>query len=418
MIDSPYRQEAEPRPPGGASIVLTPRGNAICNETNVMLVLEQDVEFAGNIYFDEVRQCVMARRLGDAEYSPYSEEYELHILQYLQTLYEMHSLRTTHVNNAAKTIGYKYKRNPLQEWLSSLEWDGQERISGLFLDYFGAQHNLYMTKVSRNAMIGLVARAMKPGCKLDTMFILEGEQGMNKARALEALGGDYYAEVLASTDNKDFLMALRSAWVVEMAELSSMTRSDSSRIKAALSSRIDRYRPPYGRTIETVPRTCVLFGTTNEDAYLRDETGARRFLPVKIKRACDPDAITADRDQLFAEAVDCYRQGEKWWDPPAGAREEQAERYDVGPMHSRLVAYLNGDPLGDSDSSYFEAEHLGTRIEVTMDEVLEKVYRMEVSKRDRRASTDAARELRHLGYRRVSKRDDKGRVTKVYRLPE
>jgi predicted P-loop ATPase len=192
-------------------------------------------------------------------------------------------------------------------------------------------------------LIAAVARIMEPGCKADHIVILEGEQGTLKSTALDVMFRPYFSDDLSEFGSKDSRIEMNGVWCLELAELTSMRRADVERVKAFASRRIDRFRPSYGRHVIEAPRQCVLIGTTNGDSYLKDESGARRFWPLRCGRI-DIDLLARDRDQLWGEATSLYRAGEPWWltdlKDIAAARAEQDDRY-IGDAWSDVIgAYV------------------------------------------------------------------------------
>jgi predicted P-loop ATPase len=190
-----------------------------------------------------------------------------------------------------------------------------------------------------------VARIYQPGAKVDCCLILEGEQGTLKSTALRTIGGDFFTDDIADLGSKDAAMQTRGVWLIEIAELDSMTRSEVGRIKAFMSRATDRFRPPYGKRLVESPRQCIFAGSVNHNTYLRDETGGRRFWPVACSKI-DINSLSRDRDQLLAEAVFRYRAGSVWWldskELNQDAAQQQSARYDPDPWQEIIQPWLKG----------------------------------------------------------------------------
>ena len=227
-----------------------------------------------------------------------------------------HSKRGFNVSNVTAAVMSAARANcfhPVREYLAKLEWDGEFRLKKLLSFYFNVPDNHYTQEVGRRWMVSAVARVQKPGCKVDTMLIIEGAQGKKKSTALSALvGADWFADTKLDLGKVDAYQALRGKWVIEMAELDAMKNQELTRIKAFLTSSKDSYRPSYGKRTRDFPRQTVFAGTTNEDKYLQDLTGNRRFWPVAAGEI-RVDDIARDRDQLWAEACQAYQGGACWW---------------------------------------------------------------------------------------------------------
>jgi hypothetical protein len=198
------------------------------------------------------------------------------------------------VGAAIQTVAQKRPFHPVREYLNALKWDREPRIDTWLSRYLGVAENTYSKAVGAAWLISAVARVMKPGTKVDTALILEGKQGIGKSSALRILGGEWFTDDLADMGSKDSKMQSMGAWIIELAELSSMTRSEVERVKNFMGMEVDSFRPPYGRNTIDVPRQCVYAGSTNRDDYLLDQTGNRRFWPVHCAGAFDLQHLRAD----------------------------------------------------------------------------------------------------------------------------
>jgi predicted P-loop ATPase len=201
--------------------------------------------------------------------------------------------------------------HPVQDYLNSLQWDGWPRIDEWLSTYGGAKKTHYVCAVSKLILVAAVRRIRKPGSKFDEMPIFESMQGKDKSSALKILAveEDWFGDDLPLTaDSKKLIEQTRGRWIVEVADLSGMRKADIEHLKASLSRAVDRSRLSYGRMTTEKRREFVVVGTTNEECYLRDLTGNRRFWPVKTP-AFDLASLKRDRDQLWAEAAVCEAEG-------------------------------------------------------------------------------------------------------------
>jgi predicted P-loop ATPase len=302
---------------------------------------------------------------------------------------------------AIETVARDRLFHPVREYLDALAWDKSPRLDNWLVQYLGAADNAYVRAVGPRWLISAVARIYRPGCKADCILILEGPQGARKSSALKVLAEPWFADRLSDLASKDAAMETRGVWVIEVAELDSMTRAEVSTIKAFMSRTHDRFRPPYGKRLVDLARQCVFAGSINpEGGYLKDATGGRRFWPI----ACGTvhlEALSQDRSQLWAEARERFRRGEPWWletrELDQLAAEQQTQRYQ-GDAWEELIAEWLENNIQWSDHGYYErVRHSIPRNQplhdVSVREVLEQAIGLE---RGRWTQSDQNRVVRCL----------------------
>jgi predicted P-loop ATPase len=275
----------------------TKSGAPRCNAVNVLVALNNDKRL-GVFSFDEMARQVLitqseTRQLTDIDI--------IDLTVCLQGL-GLFSLSTATVQEAVQDFAAQHTVHPVRNYLDGQSWDGQPRTCVFLPRYFGVESSPYAAAIGQMFLISMVARIFKPGCQADYMLVLEGPQGIGKSTACKILGGRWFSDQLPDLHNKDVSVHLRDRWLIEIAEMHAITRAETTLLKSFITRPVEIFRPPYGRNTVHEPRQCVFIGTSNKDTYLRDETGGRRFWPVKCG-SIDLDALAADRDQLLAEAV-------------------------------------------------------------------------------------------------------------------
>lgn len=237
--------------------------------------------------------------------------------------------------------------HPVREYLDDCadHWDGVDRLTQFAAMYLGAEDSDYARRVIPMFLISMVARIYEPGCKVDHMLVLEGRQGAMKSSVCRVLGGKYFSDALPDIEKagKDISIHLRGKWLIEVSEMHAMNRAETAQLKAFITRPIEQFRPPHGRLEVIEPRQCVFIGTTNKDAYLRDDTGGRRFWPI-VCGTIDPTGLARDRDQIFGEAVHRFRAGQHWW-PDRDFEQthilpQQENRYEADAWEDAIAAYV------------------------------------------------------------------------------
>ena len=303
--------------------------------------------------------------------------------------------------DAVRFVARENTFNAVRDYLNGLTWDKTRRLSLMMSRGFGTPSDRYHIRAGRNMLISMVARGLDPGCQVDEAIVLEGDQGLRKTSAFRIIGGPHFKELTAHPNSKDFEQQLQGAWLGEFAELNALRRpEDINRLKQFVTCREDHLRLPYDRVVSDLPRRTVLCGSTNEDSWLHDPTGGRRFIPVKVG-AIDLAWLSTNRDQLFAEAVALYKAGRKWWVyPKAATLAEQEARAAEDPWTDAVRRYLCG------------------RAEVDASDILNHVLQIPTERQTKAHSTRAGITLKRLGCKaQAMRRGAGGRRSRPWVVP-
>lgn len=258
--------------------------------------------------------------------------------------------RAENVRDAVTQLCLESAFHPIREMLNTLIWDGVSRVDNWLASYMGADDTPLSRAIGKMMLVAAVRRVREPGVKFDTIMILEGKQGTGKSTALRVLAGpgNHSDNELLTLDTKAQMEAMEGVWIYELSEMSGLNKGEVERMKAFASRDVDRARMAYGRFSESRPRQTIFVGTTNEQKYLKDRTGNRRFLPIKTGKI-DLETLARDRDQLWAEAAQLEALGESITLPEALweiAAAEQSERLEEDPWLEKLAS-VRGQAAGD-----------------------------------------------------------------------
>jgi predicted P-loop ATPase len=353
----------------------------VCNLDNICKILERWDVVRGRFWRDEFSKKICTDWNGDTR--EWSDSDDRMLTREIQSTLEMPKCSIETVHESVQLVAAQNIRNPLSDFLEKCgaQWDGVNRLQTWLPRVFACESTPYTQAVGRCWLISMVARALQPGCKVDTMPILEGGQGVGKSTALQVLGGQWFTECHESITSKDFFGVLNGKWLIEISEMHSFNRVEKERIKGIISCQVDRYRAPYGRNTTDYPRSCVFAGTTNRSDWNQDETGARRFWPVECGSSVDVTWLRENRAQLLGEAVKRFRAGESWWDVDRDLQEaECVKRLSQDTWQEELLREL------DSSRAY------------TVRQILTEIIKVEMSKQDRRMELRVQECLRRLGW--------------------
>ncbi|MEI7893150.1 MAG: virulence-associated E family protein, partial [Myxococcales bacterium] len=284
----------------------------------VILLLERDADLAPVLAFNELSNNVQARTpwpWPHSEIGDVTNATDLLLGKYLTDTYGLPSIARAALTEAIQTVAHTRRFHPIREHLQGLNWDGKSRIDKWLVHVLGESPETlkpamleYLQIAGRCWLLGMVNRVMRPGCKFDYCPVLEGAGGLRKSTMVEILAGsDFYSDTPFEVGRgKEAQEQVQGLWLYEIAEMTHFSKAEVGAIKAFISSKVDRYREAYGATLSKFARQCVLVGTTNENTYLRDRTGNRRFWPIPVKHVINTEWLAKYRDQLLAEAYALY----------------------------------------------------------------------------------------------------------------
>lgn len=334
-----------------ADLEYTKSGKLLSNISNIILILENDPALAGKISHDLFSgfDAVRGGLPWNAKAEEWSDRDDANLRVWLEKNYDVTGKEK--INDAMAAVLTRHSFHPIRDYLNGLTWDGVPRLERLIIDYLGAADTGLNRAMTRKHFVAAVARIFKPGTKYDQCLIMTGPEGVGKSTLLSIMGGKWFNDSITTTEGKEGMDQLRRSWIIELGELSSIKRSDVESVKAYLSKCVDIYRAAYDRRAAAHPRQCIFCGTTNEANFLKGDTGNRRFWVIAVdpslrKKEDWRGAIVADRDQLWAEAVHYYRQGEALYlsgDLEREASKMQAEFNDDNddPIVGMLNNYLD-----------------------------------------------------------------------------
>ena len=333
-----------------ATLRFTEKGTLAATIENVVIILRNDPALRGALALNEMdhnivtRQSLPWREVHGS--SQWTDADDAALRFYLERTWGLSS--KDKIFDAVNVVAGENAFHPVRQYLNDCTWDGVPRVDTLLIDYLGAEDNDYTRAVTRKTMAAAVARIYRPGCKFDYMLTLRGRQGLGKSALIAKLGGEWFSDTFSTMQGKEAYEQVLGVWIMEVGELAGMRKAEAETIKLYISKQADRFRPAYGRRLQEFPRQCIFVGTTNETEFLRDTTGNRRFWVVDTPN--DPqksmwDDLTPDAiRQVWAEAVEIFKQGEKLYLTPAleaEARRIQAAYEEENPKAGLVAEYLD-----------------------------------------------------------------------------
>lgn len=317
---------------------------------NLTIILENDPNLKG-VVFNQLLDGMEIK--GEVPWKHPSKFWrdadDAQLISYVDAHYGTFSARNYDI--AVTKVADDRAYHPIREFIESLpEWDKVPRVDTLLVDYLGAGDTAYVRAVTRKTLCAAISRVLRPGCKFDSMLVLNGPQGVGKSTLIAKLAGEWFSDSLNLGDTKDKTAAekLQGYWILEIGELAGLKKAEVETLRSFLSRQNDIYRAAFGKRATPHLRQCVFFGTTNaESGYLRDTTGNRRFWPVKTPGNGKKQSWNLTHEeilQIWAEALVYVRQGEKLYlsaEMDALAKDEQREAMESDEREGLVREYLD-----------------------------------------------------------------------------
>lgn len=343
-----------------AELARDQKGNIVSSAPNVILILEHDPALKDRIAMNDfvhrviIRDSLPWRSVDRGEY--WTDADDASLRNYLYSVYGIKG--TGIIGDAWSEVAVKYAFHPIKEYLNSLNWDGNERIETIMIEYLGAEDSDCVRTFTRKILVAAVTRIYRPGVKFDYCVVLVGPQGVGKSYMIKKLGKEWHSDSLMTVKGKEAYEQLQGAWIIEMAELTATKKVDVEAVKHFISKAEDTFRVAYGRHNETFKRQCVFFGSTNDYDFLNDPTGNRRFLPITVhsggRKNMWVDLTEDEVDQIWAEAKVLFEQGES-----LALSKEIEEKAQV-----IQAAHTQENPISESIRAYLETPVLANWYEL------------------------------------------------------
>jgi len=354
-----------------------PTGRYRKNKNNLYIILRRDRRWRGRIWLNAFSNTL---KIDDRDYR---DTDDTRISLWVSRAYGL-EFGEAAISATVQLIGEENKRNPLIEWLDSTEWDGINRLHSWIVEATDCEDTDLNKAMAEKWMIQAIARAYSPGCKADCVLILAGAQGAGKSTLFRTLATEnFFADTPLDIGSPNSYSQIQRAWIYEVAELDSVRRSANSATKAFLSAQEDNYRPAYGRHAITVKRHVVFAGTTNESQFINDMTGSRRYWPIKVNEV-NLQWIKDNRDQLWAEAIVAFKNGETWYLD----KDMDTARHDSSKI------YRQDDPWMEPIANYLMLQQGYITMTLIMEEGL-KIERGRMNRRDEMRIAEILRELQY-----------------------
>lgn len=396
-------------PPSWRTMLLRKDDRLIDCRENVYLMLRHHPAWDGVIGADAFAKRVMKRKPTPwgGQVGEWEETDTLRLGMWLAQEERLLVRSSENIAAAVNWCAADQQFHPVMDYLESLHWDGVSRLDDWLTDYLGVRRTEYVMLVGRFFLVSMVARIYRPGCVVRAMPIFEGGQFQGKSTALRILGGPWFGDTTLDLNNKDAYQLIQGCWLYEVAELDAFNRAETTRIKSFISSTKDRFRAPYERAPRDWLRQTVFGGSTNQDEYFKDQTGNTRYWPLRVMEEgpIELDKLSAMRDQLFAEAVVCFKRGDRWHPTQDEQRRlfepEQDEREIMDLWEPIIRRYLKGL----------------TQRQVTATDIIQDCLKIDAGKIDgtRSMSTRIGVVMKRLGWHK--KRSSSGSREYYYERP-
>ena len=314
---------------------------------NIELIFNNDPNLKGLVGFNEFKFGLPELRKktpwNRVPSDVWSDSDDANLRVYLAKVYGLHNwamikdqLTIAMENNAF---------DPVKEYIESTKWDGVARCESLFIKYLGAEDTEYVRVITRKMLVAAIARVYRPGCKFDYMVTLVGPQGIGKSLLIYKLGHGWTSDTLPDVKTEKAFDALQGIWLMEIGELAALKKTDRESIKLFISKTEDTYRKAYARNTSVNKRRCIFIGTTNDDAFLSDSTGNRRFLPIdvhedKVETAVWDGLDEAEISQIWAEAKTLFDNGENIMEMPGEVRKEATAKQEAHSIDNPLIGLI------------------------------------------------------------------------------